>query len=166
MVTLLQFWIEFILHVWANMLLDGIYKARGHVWVMCQLCVPNGSTCWKGRGKCKESFTSLPREGILGLHHREEVLVWKMALWCCFYSLQGMDGQVSYPVPLCDTRCLGWHGQAAGAAFSSGFSVHTPLRCFPGTSVTSCTLMSGFWEPTGKCLFPPLAWHSFPLVLP
>lgn len=143
----------------------GFTKLRG----MCGWCVSCVCQMAEPVGKEKEnveSFISLPREGILDLPHREEVLVWKMALWCCFYPIQGMDGQVSYPVPLCNTRYLGWHGQAAGAVFNTGFSVHTPPRCFPGTWVTTCALMSGFWEPTGKCLFPPLAWHSSPLVLP
>lgn len=46
------------------MLLNGIYRAQGHVWVMCQLCVaaPVGK-----EDENVESFTSLPREGILGV---------------------------------------------------------------------------------------------------
>lgn len=144
----------------------GFTKLRGYVWVMCQLCMPNGSTCWKGRGKCKESFTSVPRKGILGLPHREEVLVWEMTLVMLLLPHIGYGWAGELPcVPL-------WH-QVFGVAWPGCWScvqhwVFCPhsSRCFPGTSVTSCTLMSGFWEPTGKCLFPPLAWHSFLLVLP
>ena len=121
---------------------------------MCQMAAPVG----RGEENVTSPSQVCQKKELLVCFMERRPQHGKVALWCCFYPIQGMYGQVSYPVPLCDTIYLGWHGQATGAAFSPEvFCPHSPKVFSWCLSYLLYSVMSGLWEPAGKWLFPPPA---------
>lgn len=120
--------------------------------------MPNGSTCRKRRGKCNQPFTSLPKEGNPhGEEWSKQVPAWESGPRDLLLPHMG-DIWGDELCPSASTSYLGWHGQAAGAAFSlEVFCPHSPKMFLWCLSHLWCSVMSELWEPAEKCLFPPPA---------
>lgn len=135
----------------------GFTKLRcvcSYVSFTCQMAAPVG----RGEENVTSPSQGCQKKGLLVCFIGRRSQHGKVALWCCFYPIWGMYGEMSYLMPLCDTMYLGRHGEAAGAAFKPEvFCSHSPKTFSWCLSPLLCSVMSGLWEPAGKWLFLPPA---------